>query len=68
MQAMRAEAGIRSGDPVRIAYTFEDLGAAELRELHRLSDGYATFTYEKASRAGHGSAHPGPTGHRAALL
>ena len=45
MQTLLAEAGFRPGDGVRIAYTFEDLEAAELRELHRLSDGYVTATY-----------------------
>ena len=45
MAELLAEAGFGFGDEVRIAYTFEDLQADQLRELYRLSDGYVTATY-----------------------
>ena len=45
MSELLSEAGFRIGDAVRIAYTFEDLDADELRELYRLCDGYVTATY-----------------------
>ena len=45
MAGLLAEAGFRVGDAVRIAYTFEDLDADELRELYRVCDGYVTATY-----------------------
>ncbi len=45
MSEWLAHAGFRAGDRVRIAYTFEDLDVADLRELYRLSDGYVTAAY-----------------------
>ena len=45
MADLLAEAGFRAGDDVRVAYTFADLEAAELRELYRLCDGYVTASY-----------------------
>ena len=39
------EMGYRVGDLARIAYTFQDLQAEDVRELYRLSDGYVTATY-----------------------
>ena len=45
MADLLRETGYQVGDPVRIAYTLEDLQAEDVRELYRLSDGYVTATY-----------------------
>ena len=45
MEHLLREVGYRPGDPVQIAYSFQDVSNAQIRALYALSDAYVTATY-----------------------